>query len=391
MIPRSLFAFSFVLILMMLIGCSSRTATPIIVGGVSNQPSSVQARYVFTPKAVYHLETDVYGVSFPAGGKRVAARSSFGIQIFDLEGGQEKTCSSGFSGVALSPSGELCAEISSETLRILRVGEQTPFKVYRDSRFEHVVGFSPDGKSVLVRDQWNKYLVNVETGAITMEIHRAWGTAYSHDGQLLAAEVRETGPFAGNLVRVYDTNNGRIVSELETSASSLAFSPDGTLLAVGGSDWGLTGNVFVYEVETGRKVFDWHQKGNVLSLSFSPDGKQLAMSIQLSGFFGSSGEVKVVDLSNGSQVAAMTFEDTVWEVQFSPDSQLLAMRTWSPGIVVRSGGAFIYDVAKEQLVYEAPIAGAVRDVAFSEDGSLIGFAGMDEMVHVVAVKHVGIE
>ncbi len=148
---------------------------------------------------------------------------------------------------------------------------------------------SPDGNLVAVRNEHDIDIWDVRKGDLRTKLkleHKPFSFAFSHDGQLIA-----TGTSNDNLVRLFDTAQGKLVSELKahtkgtiflgTAVYSLAFAPNGKWLASGGHD----GRIVVWDLGDRKPLWQAQIEGPpiVCSLAFSPDSSLLAGSFENAG------------------------------------------------------------------------------------------------------------
>lgn len=111
----------------------------------------------------------------------------------------------------------------------------------------------------------------------------------------------------GNIVRLWDGNNGSLVNTLKCGSSqveSLVFSPDSNQVASGNVD----GDVTIWQASSGKPTFTIKaHSGTVRDLTFSPNGKLLA-----SCGWAPDDTVKLWDVSTGRLKA--TFEGIISSV-----------------------------------------------------------------------------
>jgi WD40 repeat protein len=148
---------------------------------------------------------------------------------------------------------------------------------------------SPDGKLVAVRNEHDIDIWDVGKGDLRTKLkleHKPFSFAFSHDGRLIA-----TGTSNDNMVRLFDTAQGKLESELKahtkgtiflgTAVYSLAFAPNGKWLASGGHD----GRIVVWGLGDRKPLWQAQIEGPpiVCSLAFSPDSSLLAGSFENAG------------------------------------------------------------------------------------------------------------
>ncbi len=203
------------------------------------------------------------------------------------------------------------------------------------TRFRHqgatsALAFSPDGKTLAVRDYTVLYLFEAATGREITRIGdgmpRLWGSAvaYSPDGKILAYEGERP------TVVLWDTAARQPLRTLQRTGGwqqegALSFSPDGKTLAVvdGGT------NVSLFETATGKllRTLDGQRVAVTSPLAFSPDGKTLAV--------GHWRGPNLWDVAAGRLILAIELPDAnrraieTYSLAFSPDGKTLGERTAS--------------------------------------------------------------
>jgi WD40 repeat protein/transcriptional regulator with XRE-family HTH domain len=321
----------------------------------------------------------VFKVSFSPDGKRVAAATFNGLQVW-----------------LYTPGEPLTLENSQAILTIPDGGAAV---------------FSPDGKwlaalslSTASGNAVKLWDANTGQELLTMAGHTDWlaGLAFSPDGKRLASTSLD------GTVRVWSLEPGReMVTVLSPSAgygNRVVYSPDGEELATNGGD----GTATIWNAKTGqpRLTLNGHDV-EVMNIAFSPDGKRFAT--------GSLDATAMIwDAVTGQKLITMSgHEIGVRDIAFSPDGSLIATggfdntaRVWDaatgaskyiftdyeaivPGIAFSPDGthlatssvdgtAKIWDVKTSELLFTlVGHASAVIDIAYSPDGSKIATVSSD--------------
>lgn len=153
----------------------------------------------------------------------------------------------------------------------------------------HKSAISPNGNLVAVRNKHGIDIWDVRKGDLRTKLkleHKPFSFAFSHDGRLIA-----TGTSNDNMVRLFDTAQGKLKGELKvhtrgtifltTAVYSLAFAPNGKWLASGGHD----GRIVVWDLADRKPLCQAQIEGPpiVCSLAFSPDSSLLAASFENAG------------------------------------------------------------------------------------------------------------
>lgn len=189
-------------------------------------------------------------------------------------------------------------------------------------------------------------------------------------------------------IELRDTETGALIKKLAdfqltpgTVENALTFSRDGARLA------GEIGDnvVNVWDTETGELVTTLQgHSSRVGDIVFDPRAKVLASC--------TSKEVRLWNLQNGQQIAHISTTGegrerlAVRSIDFSGDGQSLAVAGTGASTRehVQPGRVELWDVETAQplrtwsLAHELPIA----DIAFSHDGRLLATAGWDEVVGI---------
>jgi serine/threonine protein kinase/WD40 repeat protein len=262
----------------------------------------------------------VWNVSFSYDSQYLAIAAKEGVQLYQISTGRNRTLSIASNQKAiLSPVTNLIAFNSSDSMKIHLWDYLADKEVGLSGPAGEIWLWSPDG-SRLLTDQgqptirwWNvTSLKNVTTISAAQYV---FGTAQSHDGQLLAVADWQGGI---KLIQAADGKDLGTLPNDDIRASALAFSPDGKLLATGSRDQAIV----LWDVTTRqpvRKLRGHH--GKVNRVAFTPDGQWL-----VSG--GMEGSVMVWNLTRpvtepaiNNQLANFGFPPP----QFSPDGNFLAL------------------------------------------------------------------
>jgi WD40 repeat protein len=180
---------------------------------------------------------------------------------------------------------------------------------------------------------------------------------------------------AGDALRLWDLNTGKLIRSFGRGGWGLGLSGDGKRVASG--SWADRG-VYVYEVETGRQVRTFlghtdHVWGAVLS----PDGKRL-----VSG--GHDRTLRVWDVETGRALPALGGpKDHCRCLAWSPDGKSIACGHFVAEGKVWRGILRLYDVKTGKPRWEGK--GHEREIsglAFSRDGKRLATSSFDGTVRV---------
>jgi WD40 repeat protein len=342
------------------------------------------------------------GVCFTTGGRAVAYGSAgSSVHLWDLraaeplcptEGHREPVVAVAFgpggrSLVSADDTGLLCSwdPVTGRETGRLWIGDAARDRgLFQALRREHVLALSGDGRRVLSGVRWSLRLWDAATGreAHALDTGEENATfdraAFSPDGSLLAAAVRDEEAPNPTRLCVYDVRNGRCIRRLDKAESlvnALALSPDnGALAAVIKTEqagrlclWDLTTGkqrwqakrpdnspchlafapgsmtlalaegraaVTLWDIAIGRQRggFADERSGNVLAVRFSPDGRTLAVadaqertvSLRVRVWEVSSGTVRQKFAGHRGEAAQAAWFTEVATLEFSPDGRSLA-------------------------------------------------------------------
>jgi WD40 repeat protein len=313
------------------------------------------------------------GVAFHPDGTRIARAGAYGVQLLDVDSGQEILKLSGLqgragmvNGVAFRPDGKEVAAggrdgtvlfwdaTTGKTDRPLKghVGEVNAVAFSADGQYLASAG--ADGL-VKVWDVTTRKELHVLAG------HRAGvdGVAFSKDG----SRVASAGAYPDNSVRIWDAQTGKEVLKLTGhpgGATGVAFRPNGRQLASVGSD----GKLRIWDAQTGRLLAlgaAHHFKAT--AVAYSPDGTRLAS-------VGSDQSVKVWRAQNGRELFTLRgHRGGLTCVAFSPDSRRLASAGEDGFVKLWRATA-----APDALTVQAGPKAALAAVAVSPDGRQVASA-----------------
>ena len=228
------------------------------------------------------------------------------------------------------------------------------------------VGYSPDGKTMMVVTSLEVILYDAET--LAEQIHLKTeavplSAAISPDGSLLAAGYRD------GVVNIWDIQNGTVLSSFndhDSQASAVAFSSDGKWFASGARD----------KTILLRNTQDWsivhelrRHTDSITQIAFSPDSNLLVSSAL-------DQTARLWNVEDGSLTATLLgHTNQVKSVAFSPDGKYIltgssdsSMRLWdaTDGILLQT--------VEEKLNAES--------VAFSPNGDFVAAGILNNTIDV---------
>ena len=287
-------------------------------------------------------EGRIFDIEYSPGGTRLAAASSSGVWLFDLE-----------------------------------IGDATALMRNGNSSSAFDVAFSPDGRTIAGSGGETVHLWDVETGQrkYTVEgvqLAYAASIAFSPDSRTLAsghASPLATHSVSDGKIYLWDAETGKLKVSRSGGVylpTSLTFSPDGRTLAVGHFDaapgLGSWGWVTLRDTETleSKRLLGARANGlgyfdGVESVTYSPDGNTLAVGHTVDEWFGSVRDtLRLWDVNTGENIRTLEgHTDDVNSVVFSPDGGTLASGS-SDGTVLLWE---IIPVADEPLQVTADVDG----------------------------------
>jgi WD40 repeat protein len=319
---------------------------------------------------------------------RVAARTSAGLRLTDLEGGEDKTLPLGPErGRSLTVTQtrrglRVVAGVGNTTFDLLDEAGRALRRVeVPGARASSPVVVSPDGTRLVCQrsdgERWWLVVFDASSGKQTTlgEGHRDPLLIYtfSPDGTRLVEGGED------RTARLWDAATGALLATCGGHASKVigaGFRPDGARLVTTSSD----GTVRQWDAATGREVeppYDRHT-GEVITAAYSPDGHWVASS-------GTDRTVRVWRATGRQDVAVLHgHTGAVLRVAFAPDGRRLASASLSGDTahgLARDDTVRVWEVDPQATL---PVlrghTSYVYPVAFSPDGRWIASGGWDEMV-----------
>ncbi|KAK6537448.1 hypothetical protein TWF694_011634 [Orbilia ellipsospora] len=306
------------------------------------------------------------------------------VHVFNQERGYH-----GGSTLAVSPCGKFIAASSDRVVVNLWNVEKrenyfcktinvkdNPDRHYSNNRYFSALTFSPDGKKLAAAEDYNVYLLDLESGdqkVFPSEYHYIYDISFSPDGTRLACGGEKT-------LVIVDAVTGDKLKDLPRGSWSIyavTFSPDGERLAAGAD----TGTLWVWGIEKVELLAeaDGH-KNPVRCADFSSDGKRLVTA--------SNESLRVWDALTGRAIgeghlptAGYSFERSLddyhkYDIVISLDGKELASGT--PDKAVRW-----WNVGTgEELDIKGGHTESICAVARSYDGTKLATAGLDMIIMI---------
>ncbi|MEU2629246.1 WD40 repeat domain-containing protein [Kitasatospora sp. NPDC007106] len=273
------------------------------------------------------------------------------------------------SSLALSPDGRTLVSVSTDSSQLLLWDlehPKAPARTLRGGRHAYSAVFSPDGKTLAVKEVDRVVLWDPTSGTSKATFNGTGPPAFSPDGHILAIPgIDKTArSYPSGKITLWDVDTRTEVDTLLGDAGEATglFSPDGRILAMNqGAD------VLLWDVSTGTllgTLTGGHTRG-VLDMAFSPDGRMIATG-------GHDAKLILWDVATRATLATWERDGDVNAVAFSPDGRILAAGDNSAGIS-------LWDVANRTRldILGGGHTSAVLDIAFSPDGRKLISSGND--------------
>ncbi len=281
----------------------------------------------------------IFDVQWSPDQGKMALAGLDGARVFDARSGQLMctvggACMNWGYPVAWSPDGKTIAAGEGDVV-LCEASSGNPLRVLQAPAGSGVArAWSPDGKKLAcafqVSDQSSVRVWNAAKGEVLKTFDGVldlYTLAWSPDGKTLAA--------AGNATKIWNVESGKLLWQVGSPTSRLAFSNDGATLALGLSD----GKIRLCDASSGQIVdtFQGHQ-GPIFGLRWSTDGKSLTSG-------GQDETLREWDVQTGRLLRTLS---GIRAGVFSPDGKLAAWpRYSSPALGLDK--AQIWDTEKGEL------------------------------------------
>lgn len=278
------------------------------------------------------------------------------------------------AALVFSPDGRLLASANyDQSAELWDFETRRLFKTYPAAGAVEDVGFSPDGKQIMISDN---------TGSIDVKEINGGRTTFHLQGKFSHVTTSPTRPLLAlggggkqatadqGPATVWDYQANQQLYSLPEAGTYVAFSPDGRRLATG--SWNREAKL--WDMNNGKLLMRLSPVERNFGMSFSPDGKKLAIGDEL-------GFMHLWDLETGRHLtSAHAHSGNIFKTAFSPDGKLLA--SVSADQTVRMWDA---ETLSEFGVLRGHTS-EVWDVAFSPDGHTLITGGKDGTMRLWSVK-----
>ena len=233
--------------------------------------------------------------------------------------------------------------------------------------------YSPDGTQLTsayeyYRGDHTVYLWSVQQGIVS---HRLEGHtsdiesfSYSPDGSKLVS-----GGSYDKTLRVWDSQQGKLILIIEGFSDSLCFSPNGKYLVIGNVE----SIIQLWDITKGQKIKEFKKENEyehhgAQFLTFSPDSSQIAYVYR--------SELWLLDIEQGKLSSLGDHdEQDITCLRYSPD-----------GLQLASGGhdkmIRLWDVKQKKLLYQLHEPEVVECVCYSPDGLQLASGNRDHGVRL---------
>lgn len=278
--------------------------------------------------------------------------------------------------LAVSPSGEMFATLSSATVYLWNARSGAPIGRAMTAGAVQSAAFSPDGARLLTVADADVRLWDARSGSTIgapMKHPEAVTAAiFSPDGMRVATASQD------KTARLWNAQTGVPTGAAMTHADdvrSVAFSPDGLrLLTTSGTEEGAqsdgtltsTGEARLWDALTGAPLGRaMKHAGLVKGATFSPDGSRVATA-------SFDNIARIWDGHTGAPLRTLNHSERVSSVHFSPDGSRIL--TLSLGELDFSGGAHLWNAETGRRIADLP-QGNPTVGRFSPDGTRVATAG----------------
>ena len=343
-------------------------------------------------RSLSRRESDVFSVAFSPDGQVIAGGCRDGtIDLWDVKTGDIQQILTGqhvypVRSVAFSPDGKMLASTSSSRTdftysygRTLSWDPKTGVLLNTYGGSSLGVAFWSDGKVLVLATLRGPY--DATTGERLDAWPLAWplggsnittsgggsSLAFSPDGKTMVVResYRRIGVFTDDIAHALTPEWG------VGSFLSFAFSPDGKTLAIGGGGNRRNGKIHLFDANTGefQQSIEGHTR-TIEQLVFSPDGKKLISSGGVNDW-----TIRVWDAQTGAHLKLLYPFAGGYKLALSPDGQRLAS-LWR-----RSQSINVFDANTGEPLYELwGHGGDVRSIAFAPAGQTLASASRDETI-----------
>lgn len=250
--------------------------------------------------------------------KTLAGINEKRIVLFDAENGREISRIDKPEGMVnsavYSPDGSaIYLALPDSSLLIYSAVENSITKQggFRGEVFH--VSVSPDGKLLLLADEWNRFnLYDAKTfefrGTLGPHEKVVYSSSWSPDGGIIATSAEDS------MVYIWESSSQKLFSKIKTDhlvVTDVSFSPDGKKLGVSA----IGGAVYVYETDAWQLLHKFDNTGVYIGfIDFSTDSRLIAGTT-------ATGQLRVWNTGTGREEFTLTgFNKTDWAVTL-PDGR----------------------------------------------------------------------